>query len=85
MIISGKLQQKKENEQASQAQEKIGNKTITEQLDIQDEAGTVPTKQCGDDMACLISHWKEFAPDKRLAGETWEENMRKALGTKFDR
>lgn len=75
----------KENEQVPQAQEKAGNKTIAEQLAIQDEACTIPTQQCGDDMACLISHWKEFAPDKRLAGETWEENMRKALGTKFDR
>ena len=75
----------KENEQVSQAKEEAGNNTITEQLGIQDEIGTIPTQQCGDDMACIISHWKEFAPDQRLDGETWEENIRKALRTKFDR
>ena len=69
----------------SQVKEEAGNKTITEQLAIQDEISSVPTEQCGDDMACIISHWKEYAPDKRFAGEAWEENMRKALGTKFDR
>ena len=75
----------KEDEQVSQAKEKAGNKTITEQLAIQDETSSLSTKQCGDDMACLISHWKEYAPDQRLAGEAWEENMRKVLKPKFDR
>ena len=75
----------KEDEQVSQAKEKAGNKTIAEQLAIEDEAGSLSTKQCGDDMARLISHWKEYAPDQRLAGEAWEENMRKVLKPKFDR
>jgi hypothetical protein len=73
------------NEKEKETKEKTGNKEVTKQVPAEDASDSLLKGLCGDDMACLISHWKEYAPDQRLDGEAWEENMRKALRPKFDR
>lgn len=73
------------NEKEKEIKKEISNKEVTKQVPAEDASDSVPEGVYGDDLASLISHWKEHAPDQRLDGEAWEENMRKALGTKFDR
>jgi hypothetical protein len=73
------------NELASEEKEKSVDSKVTRQVLSETTTNSIYPKQCGDDMACIIGHWKKHAPDQRLDEETWEESMRKALGTKFDR
>jgi len=73
------------NELASEEKKESDDAKVAERVPIKDAPNSIYEGICGDDMACILSHWKKFAPDQRLDGETWEKEMRKALGTKFDR
>jgi len=69
----------------NEKEKEVGDQETTKRVPAEDASDSLLKGLCGDDMACIISHWKEYAPDQRLDGEAWEEAMRKALGTKFDR
>ena len=69
----------------NEKEKEVGDQEATKRVPAEDASDSLLKGLCGDDMACIISHWKEYAPDQRLDGEAWEEAMRKALGTKFDR
>jgi hypothetical protein len=69
----------------NEKEKETSDQEVAKQVSAEDASGSVLEGIHRDDLASLIGHWKEFAPDQRLDGETWEENMRKALRTKFDR
>ena len=69
----------------NEKEKETSDQEATKLVPAEDASDSLLKGLCGDDMACIISHWKEYAPDQRLDGEAWEEAMRKALGTKFDR
>jgi hypothetical protein len=73
------------NELASEEKKESGNSKVAERVSDENAIDSLYEEWERNHMARIISHWKEFAPDQRLDGKTWEENMRKALGTKFDR
>jgi len=69
----------------NEKEKETSDQETAKQVPAEDASGSVLEGIHRDDLASLIGHWKEFAPDQRLDGETWEEAMRKALRTKFDR
>ena len=73
------------NEKEKQTTNEVNNLKTAKQVSTKDVPYSVLENLCKDDMAYIISHWKEYAPDQRLNEGTWEDSMRKALKTKFDR
>jgi hypothetical protein len=69
----------------NEKEKEVGDQEAAKQVLAEDASDSVLEGIHRDDLASLIGHWKEYAPDQRLDGEAWEEAMRKALGTKFDR
>jgi hypothetical protein len=73
------------NEKEKETTKESSDAIVTEQVLPKDEIDSIYEEWERNHMARLISHGQKLPADKRLDAETYEETIRKTLGTKFDR